>query len=113
MSTGTGRGTDAMHINPIDAAQAVAGRYHGAALQRSRIIARLLRGPASRPELERVCGAPSVTKRISELRRMGFQITGGWAPMTGPDGTVNVVMVYALAERDDRQGDLFAGADTR
>lgn len=104
-----------MPRNPLDAVRGIAAGesrpYHGTALQKSRIVARLMRGPASRPELELVCGAPSVTKRISELRREGFEIVAGWAPVSGPGGTVSVVTVYALAERDERQGDLFDGAD--
>lgn len=97
--------------SPLAAAHgmaASAGRpYYGAALQRSCIMARLMSGPATRAELERTCRAPCVTKRISELRRQGFEIAGGWAPMAGPDGTVTATRVYSLAPRDDSQGSLF------
>jgi hypothetical protein len=105
-----------MRKNPLDAVHGIAAAerssYYGAALQRSCILARLMRGPASRHELERHCGAPSVTKRVSELRRMGYEIDGGWAPMAGPGGTVSVAMVYCLAVPDDRQGNLFGEAAT-
>lgn len=105
-----------MRNNPLDAVRSVtAGEsalYYGAALQRSCILARLMRGPASRPELERHCAAPSVTKRISELRRQGFEISSGWAPVSGPGGTAQVVTVYCLAMPDDRQADLFGEAAT-
>ena len=100
-----------MQRNPLDAVRGIAADqsrpYYGAALQRSCIMARLMRGPATRHELERLCLAPSVTKRISELRGQGFPIDGGWAPMAGPGGSRSVVMVYALAAEEDRQGDLF------
>lgn len=103
-----------MKHNPLDAVRGIAAEqaspYNCTALQRSRIVARLMRGPATRAELERACGAPSVTKRISELRRQGFDITSGWAPMAGPGGTVSVCTVYAFAEPDDRQADLFGEA---
>jgi hypothetical protein len=101
-----------MNHNPLDAVHGIAGGesrpYYCTALQRSCILARLMRGPVSRPELERLCGAPSVTKRISELRRQGFSIASGWVEVSGPGGTVQVVTVYALEMRDDRQGELFA-----
>jgi len=104
-----------MTHNPLDVAHGVAatqGRsYYGTALQKSCILARLLRGPASRQELERRCGAPSVTKRISELRRDGFNITSGWAPMAGPGGLISVQTVYALVEIDSRQADLFHASE--
>lgn len=106
-----------MQGNPIPAVRGIAADkvrpYYGAALQRSCILARLMRGPVARQELERVCGAPSVTKRISELRRQGFPIFGGFAPISGPGGTISVCMIYSLDTPDDRQGDLFAGTCTR
>jgi Helix-turn-helix domain len=100
-----------MQHNPLDAVRGIAAgepaHYYGAALQRSCILARLMRGPASRPALELHCAAPSVTKRISELRRQGFNIASGWASVSGPGGTAQVVTVYCLAVPDDRQANLF------
>ena len=100
-----------LHRSPIDAIGGAAdgGRpYNGTARQRACIVARLSRGPASRGELEAECSAPSVTKRVSELRGQGFDIRSTWVHRTGPAGTASVTTVYALAEPDDRQRDLFA-----
>lgn len=100
-----------MRCNPLNAMRGIAatqGRlYYGAALQRSCILARLMRGPATRDEMERLCGARSVTKRISELRRQGFRIAGEFVPISGPGGSVSLAMVYTLSAGDDRQHDLF------
>lgn len=72
--------------------------------QRARIVARLQAGPCDGPTLAAACWAPSVTKRLSELRREGWPIRTTWAQRIGPDGTASVVAVYALAEeRDPRQ----------
>lgn len=54
----------------------LAARCNDAALQRQCIVQRLQREPATRTDLERKCDAPSVTKRISELRRFGWRIPG-------------------------------------
>ena len=100
-----------MRCNPLDAVRGIAadrGRlYYGTALQRSCILARLMRGPATRDELERLCGVRSVTKRISELRRQGFLIAGDWVTIAGPGGSASLARAYALTAGDDRQGDLF------
>lgn len=95
--------------NPLDVVHGAAGSapYYSAALQRSCILARLMRGPATRAELEAHCRAPCVTKRISELRRQGFEIVSGWVPVAGPGGTVSVMAVYSLSVPDDQQGELF------
>lgn len=76
-------------------------------MQRTCILSRLMRGPATRAELAHLCGSPSVTKRISELRRQGFAIVSGWVSIAGPGGTVSLTAVYYLAEPDTRQADLF------
>ena len=98
-------------MNPLEAlrhlAPAQAARYNTAALQRKRILHRLSEGPATRPELERASGAPSVTKRISELRRDGWHIAGQWIEATAPDGRLNAQTLYSLADDDTAQGDLF------
>jgi hypothetical protein len=100
-----------MRRNPLDAVRDIAtdrGRlYYGSALQRSCILGRLMRGPATRDELERLCGARSVTKRVSELRRQGFPIAGDFVPIAGPGGSASLAMVYTLTAGEDRQPDLF------
>ncbi len=100
-----------MQRNPLDAVRDIAadrGRlYYGTALQRSCILGRLMRGPATRDELERMCGVRSVTKRISELRRQGFPIAGDFVPIAGPGGSGSLAMVYVLSHSEDRQGELF------
>ena len=83
------------HLTPGQAA-----RYNRTAVQRERILHRLRQGPATRAELERECGAASVTKRISELRRKGFRIVGQWAEATAPDGGINACTLYSLAVDD-------------
>jgi hypothetical protein len=91
-------------VSPLQAvrrlAPAQAARYNRTALQRERILQRLRRGPATRAELERECGAASVTKRISELRGKGFGIVGRWIDATAPDGSVNACNLYSLADDD-------------
>lgn len=99
-----------MRRSPIHVARHAGGPYRSAALQRSCVLARLMCGPASKAELEQGCRVPSVTKRISELRAGGFPIVGGWAIVTGPDGTATATMVYALAACDQSQGDLFGAS---
>lgn len=91
-------------MNPLQVvrhlAPGQAARYNRTALQRERIVHRLRQGPATRTELERECGAASVTKRISELRRNGFRIVSEWAAATAPDGSVNACTLYSLAAED-------------
>ena len=105
-----------LHRSPIDAIGSAddGGRpYNGTARQRACILARLKRGPASRGELERECGAPCVTKRVSELRTLGYAICSTWVHGSGPAGTGgNVTTVYALVTPDKRQGELFANGTT-
>lgn len=103
--------TRRIHHNPLDAVTQLGdlscSGYWGSAGQRSCIMARLMKGPATRAALAQACGSPSVTKRISELRRQGFAIVSGWAPIAGPGGTVSLTAIYYLAEPDTRQRDLF------
>ena len=73
------------------------GPYNTTAAQRARICRRLQSGPATRPELERECWAPSVTKRIAELRREGWPILSTWTACTAPDGSVSGAVLYTLA----------------
>lgn len=98
-------------MNPLHVvrhlAPAQAARYNRTALQRERILHRLRQGPATRAELERECGCPSVTKRISELRRVGYRIDRAWLTETAPDGGVNMQTLYSLADDDTAQRDLF------
>ncbi len=84
--------------------------YNGSKLQRQRILQRLQRGPATRAALEHDCNVPSVTKRVSELRGMGWRIESREELRTGPDGSVNVTTVYSLAEDNTAQPDLFETA---
>ena len=101
-------------VNPLDTVRQLApgqrALYNGTKLQRQRILQRLEQGSATRAELERDCNAPSVTKRISELRERGWRIESGDGLRTGPDGTVNVAIVYSLAEDNTAQSDLFEPA---
>lgn len=98
-------------MSPLDAMRLLApglcALYNGSKLQRQRILQRLQRGPATRVELEHDCNAPSATKRVSELRGMGWPIESREELRTGPDGMVNVATVYSLADVDTSQGDLF------
>lgn len=100
-----------MHRSPLDAPIELGPgprrEYWGAGMQRTCILSRLMRGPATRAELAHLCGSPSPTKRISELRRQGFAIASGWVSIAGPGGTVSLAGVYHLAAPDDRQADLF------
>lgn len=82
-------------------------RYNTTAAQRDRIIWRLQHGPATRDTRTRECDAPSVTKRISELRRMGWPIVGHWAYEGASDGSANAATLYSLAVIDTPQRDLF------
>lgn len=82
-------------------------RYNGAAQQRNRIVERLRQGPATRSELQHVCRAPSVTKRISELRRMGWPIESESIREIAPDGSVNRTKLYRLRKGDTVQTELF------
>lgn len=101
-------------MNPLQVvrhlAPGPAARYNRTALQRERIVHRLQHGPATRAEVERECGCPSVTKRVSELRRAGWRISGEWIEATAPDGSVNAQTLYSLAGDDTAQRDLFEPA---
>ena len=93
-------------MGPLDAKRhiepACAARYNGAPLQRERIVNRLRHGPATRGLLTTDCDCPSVTKRISELRRMGLDIRMQWIEETSAAGRVNVTALYSLAGDPDR-----------
>lgn len=85
-----------------------AAHYNGTAQQRECIRQVLLkRGPhgASVAELTTACAAPSVTKRVSELRRAGLDIESRADAVIGPHG-VNAVARYVLLEPTSRQGEL-------
>ena len=102
-----------LHRSPlksISSATEAGQPCNGSAQQRACILARLMCGPVSRPELEYGCCAPSATKRISELRAMGYRIRSSWAFRPVPGGAKSVVTVYELVSPDDRQGDLFGEA---
>lgn len=84
-----------------------AARYNTTAQQRERIVERLRNGAATRSELQHTCRAPSVTKRISELRRMGWPIESESITETAPDGSVNRTTLYRLGDGDTVQTELF------
>lgn len=110
-------GADAARTaNPLQVVRSLApeqaAQYNGTPLQRERILHRLRHGPATRAELERECDCPSVTKRISELRRAGWRIEGQWTEATAADGRINACTLYRLrlADDDTAQRDLFEPA---
>ena len=69
--------------------------------QRGRILDRLRAGPATGAALTSECHCPSVTKRISELRRAGSDIRATWIDDFGPDGAVSRVCLYSLLEGNE------------
>lgn len=88
----------------------LAAKYNGAALQRERLLHCLRQaGPAGMlgAELARVCNVPSVTKRISELRKAGAEIDSEADHVQAADGTVSACARYVLRVADDAQGELF------
>ena len=93
-------------MNPLFAqrrlAPEVRSRYASSAAQRERILWRLLKGPATREELE-LLGVPSATKRISELRRVGHHIDGEAVTVVTADGHVSLTVRYALAEVETKR----------
>lgn len=93
-------------MSPLDAVRQIefagAARYNGTALQRERIVNRLRQGPATRAQLTKECDCPSVTERISELRRMGLAIQMRWIEDTSPAGRVNMTALYSIAGDPDR-----------
>ena len=115
MTSGAARDAEAHRAaNPLHAvrqlARTQAAQYNGAALQRECILQRLRQGPATRAELERECGCPSATKRLSELRRAGWRIDGQWIGAAAADGRINAHTLYRLAADDTAQRDLFEPA---
>jgi hypothetical protein len=87
-----------------------AARYNGVGLQREHILEVLQaageRGVIS-TQLARLAHAPSLTKRISELRRQGLSISTRSAVVAGSDGTVNTLALYVLESGPSSQLDLF------
>ena len=78
---------------------ALGDRYNGSAVQRARIVDALRRAGAAgllSPDLAAACSAPCVTKRVSELRRMGYPIDSTLQARTLPDGTVSLLACYVL-----------------
>lgn len=103
-------------LTPVDLQDALpsdlASSYNRSALQRERILAALASAGAAGllgSELAQRCQVPSVTKRISELRRAGHQIDSEADHLTGPGG-VSACVRYVLASRTQAQGDLFGDA---
>lgn len=96
--------------NPLHALGPVAhsGRPNTARAQRERVLMRLQAGPATAAELARECYCPSPTKRVSELRRVGWPIRSEWIELREPDGTVSPATLYTLpADADPAQLALF------
>jgi len=80
--------------------------YNGISMQRTAILARLQRGPATGAQLQAECNAPDPTARIHELRTEGHDIATHWIDQVNPDGSVNRVALYVLRAKDDRQLEL-------
>lgn len=80
--------------------------YNGIATQRSAILARLAKGPATGAQLQAECNAPDPTARIHELRTEGHLIATHWTDQANTDGSVNRVALYVLRVKDDRQLEL-------
>ncbi len=93
-------------MSPLDAVRQIesagAARYNGTALQRERILNRLRQGPATRAQLTKDCDCPSVTKRISELRRMGLPISTRWVQEVSPARRMNFTALYSLDGESDQ-----------
>lgn len=53
------------------------------------------------------CNVPCPTKRLSELRRLGYSIHTNAADRLNAGGSVNRVGLYVLLAPDTRQPDLF------
>lgn len=88
----------------------LAANYNGTAVQRERVLHCLRQaGPAGMlgPDLARVCNVPSITKRISELRRDGAEIDTEAGHVVAADGSVSACARYVLRNASDLQGDLF------
>lgn len=84
------------------------GRPNTAQAQRDRVLCRLQAGPATAAVLSRECYCPSPTKRISELRRLGWPIQSQWIERPEPDGSVSPAVLYSLpADADPAQLPLF------
>jgi hypothetical protein len=81
--------------------------YNSTEAQRIAMLARLAAGPATAEQLMADCNAPCPTKRISELRRMGYPIHTDIADRLNAGGSVNRVGLYSLLQPDTRQPDLF------
>lgn len=82
--------------------------YFGVCAQRQTILARLARGPATCRQLSEELNIPSPTKRLSELHGLGLVEAVGTATLINPDGTVNTVRLYGLAQQNSAQADLFS-----
>lgn len=82
--------------------------YNDTALQRQRITY-FLRDRGERgalgSEIQQACTVPCVTKRISELKAEGLQITKALEYVGSPHGR-NQLARYFLLDRDPRQGSL-------
>ena len=81
--------------------------YNRAAAQRASILARLAVGPATAEQLMADCNVPCPTKRLSELRRLGYPIHTDDADRLNTGGSVNRVGLYSLEASEPRQPDLF------
>lgn len=92
----------------------LASHYNTASLQRERLLHCLASAGAAGvlgPDLGRLCNVPSLTKRISELRRAGHEIDTEAGHVVADDGTVSACARYVLRTECDAQGRLF-GDDT-
>lgn len=96
---------------PVEPKTTVSRTYNSAAKQKSCITDFLVkRGAAGalRLEIETACGAPCVTKRISELRREGVPIQTGCDAIESERGQ-NRAARYFLSAANPLQRELFPG----
>lgn len=100
-----------MDVSPIKSVEAVAPpERDDVHAQRARIVAHLrASGPASRPDLERACDVPSVTKRVCELIAEGWPIERTRGHVRTRHGARRRATFYSLSGTP-AQGDLFERA---
>lgn len=100
---------DATHLHSF--ALALGSRYNTTAAQRARILEALRQaGPAGMlsADLAAACGAPCITKRVSELRRQGHPIESTLQAQRVIDGKLSGLACYVLTDGQADQPDLFA-----
>lgn len=84
--------------------------YFRIEMQRTAILERLAKTPATFRQLLDELNIPDPRARIHELRKDGFNIDSHKVDQVNPDGTVNRVYLYALYGKTVLQKDLFESA---